>query len=564
MCKVDKKNNRILKTPYYEKTFIRHQKDLKDVAAGVRNDIRFNKKLGLMYVAIIEQMKHFEGELAGTYIVLEDWQKKAIAICFGWQKKRLDKNGNPLLKNGNVQWIRRFNTAFWFLSRKNGKSLLASGVGVAEAILTAESGNQIVAFATKKEQAKIVWNGCVNMIRTNKELLKKAPVAYSVINMKPTNTTIKPLGQDSHTEDGLNVGLGIGDEIHAHPDRKLINVIESSQGARLNPMMFYITTAGFDTASVGYQEYEYAKKVVDGIIKDDSYFAFICELDEGDDPFDESVWYKANPNLGISKSYDYMRKQAKQALERSETRNNFLVKDLNVWVNASEHFIKFSDWEKCKVDNIDLSDAVAILLGVDLSRVDDFTALAKTYIFPNNTIYTTQHYYIPQDNVYERESELRVPLTKWILEGHITATPGATINYDYIQKDILENIDKGVQEVCYDPYKAATLIQNIENASGFDDCVQIRQGYMTISEPTFNFRDYIKSGSLMHDGNPVTKWMVSNLTVITDAAGNIKPDKTKPNRKIDGCAAIINTLARSLVYESEDESVYEDRGIRSV
>jgi len=564
MCKVDKKNNRILKTPYYEKTFARHKKDLKDVAACVRNDIRFNKKLGLMYVAIIEQMKHFEGELAGTYIVLEDWQKKAIAICFGWQKKRLDKNGNPLLKNGNVQWIRRFNTAFWFLSRKNGKSLLASGVGVAEAILTAESGNQIVAFATKKEQAKIVWNGCVNMIRTNKELLKKAPVAYSVINMKPTNTTIKPLGQDSHTEDGLNVGLGIGDEIHAHPDRKLINVIESSQGARLNPMMFYITTAGFDTASVGYQEYEYAKKVVDGIIKDDSYFAFICELDEGDDPFDENVWYKANPNLGISKSYDYMRKQAKQALERSETRNNFLVKDLNVWVNASEHFIKFSDWEKCKVDNIDLSDAVAILLGVDLSRVDDFTALAKTYIFPDNTIYTTQHYYIPQDNVYERESELRVPLTKWILEGHITATPGATINYDYIQKDILENIDKGVQEVCYDPYKAATLIQNIENASGFEDCIQIRQGYMTISEPTFNFRDYIKSGSLMHDGNPVTKWMVSNLTVITDAAGNIKPDKTKPNRKIDGCAAIINTLARSLVYESEDESVYEDRGIRSV
>jgi len=563
MSETKKANNRIL--PYYEKTFERHKNDLAAVKAGLRDDIRFNKKLGHAYVVIIEKLKHFEGEWAGQLIKLEEWQKKALIICFGWQKKRLDKDGKPLRKNDKEQWIRRFNSAFWFIPRKNGKSILASGVGVAESVLTFEKGNQIVSYATKKEQAKIVWNGCKKMVESNKELSKKSNISYTTININPTGTTIKPLGRDSKTEDGLNVGLGIGDETHAHASREMREVIESSQGARLQPMMVDITTSGFDTASTGYQEYEYAKKVMDGIIEDDSYFAFICELDEGDDPFDENVWYKANPNLGVSKSWDYMRKQAKQAKERTESRNNFLVKDLNKWVNAAEHFVKYEDWEAAKVDEVDLSKAIAVFLGVDLSRNDDFTALAKLYMLPNKKFYTTQHYYIPKDNVREREAELRAPLTKWILEGHITATPGGSINYDYIQKDILKEIASGaINEICYDPYKAATLIKNIEDESAFEECIQIRQGYLTISEPTFNFRDYIKNGSLAHDGNPVTKWMVSNLSVLGDAAGNVKPDKTNQNRKIDGCAAIINTLARTVSYEPKEESVYESRGVRSV
>lgn len=550
--------------PYYEKTFERHVNDLKAVKAGLRDDIRFNKKLGLAYVAIIEKLKHFEGEWAGEYIKLEEWQKKALAICFGWQKKRLDRYGNPILKNGKPQWIRRFNYAFFFIPRKNGKSILASGVGVAESILTIEVGNQIVSYATKKDQAKIVWNGCKKMIESNKELSKKSTIAYSTININPTSTTIRPLGRDSKTEDGLNIGMAIGDETHAHKTREMREVIESSQGARLQPIMFDITTAGFDTASPGAEEYEYAKKIMDGVIEDDSYFAFICELDKDDDPFDENVWHKANPNLGVSKSWDYMRKQAKQAKERTESRNNFFVKDLNKWVNAAENFIKFEDWEACKVENIDLSEVLAVFLGIDLSRVDDFTAAAVTYMLPNNRYYTTQHYYVPADTVAERESELRAPLSKWILEGHITATPGNTIDYDYIENDMLEKIEQGVDEICYDPYRAATLIANIERKSGFEGCVQIRQGYLTISEPTFNFKDYIKKRTLMHDGNPVTKWMVSNMSVLSDATGNIKPDKSKPNRKIDGCAAIINTLARSIAYEPEEESVYEKRGVRGI
>lgn len=555
----------MLKKPYYEKTFDRHERDLADVASGKRDDIRFVKELGLAYVVIIERLHHFEGELAGQKIVLEDWQRRALTICFGWQRKRLGADGKPMMRDGNPVWVRRFNTALWYLARKNGKSILASGVALAESILTVEKGNQIVTFATKRDQAKIVWSGCEKMIGYNKDLRDNASVAYSTITVNKTDTTIRPLGRDSKTEDGLNIGFGVGDEIHAHPDRSLIEVVQSSQGARVQPMMFYITTAGFNLASPGYDEYEYAKKVMDGVIEDDGYFAFIAELDKDDDPFDESVWYKANPNLGISKTYDHMRNMANSAKERPSALNNFLVKELNRWVNAVENFIPFAKWKECAAPDTDVSEAYGILLGVDLSRTDDFTAKAKTYLLPNGKKHIKTHFYIPADNVKERERELRAPLTTWILQGFITATPGNTIDLEYIERDIINDIEQnGVNEICYDPYRAATLVSNIEKNTGFEGCVQIRQGFLTISEPTSNFKDDIKKGTVTHDGNPVMNWMVSNLTVLTDASGNIKPDKSHQTRKIDGCAAVINTYARSITFEPPVVSVYEERGLRSL
>jgi phage terminase large subunit-like protein len=555
----------ILDKPYYEKTFDRHKNDLKAVEAGMRDDIRFNKEIGLAYVAVIEQLHHTEGELAGQPLMLEDWERRVIAIMFGWQKRRLDKDGFPMLKNGKPQWIRRFSTAFIFLARKNGKSALASGITIAESVLTIEKGNQIVTFATKREQAKIVWGTCEKMLKYNKELQKQSNVSYSTITVGPTDTTIKPLGRDSKTEDGLNIGLGVGDEIHAHPDRGMIEVIESSQGARLQPLMVYITTAGFNIAGPGYEEYEYAKKVMDGVVEDDSYFAFIAELDADDDPFDESVWYKANPNLGVSKSWDYMRKQAKQAKERPEARNNFLVKDLNRWTNAAEEFISFDAWQRCAEPERDTSSAYGRLIGLDLSLHDDFTAAVKTYLFDDGSKHVIPHFYIPEGRVAERERELRVPLTAWVLEGHITATPGDVIDLDYIELDIIEAIEKEeISEIGYDPYRAATLIANIEKRTGFEGCVQVRQGSVTLSEPTTNFKNDIRTGKLTHDNNPVMNWMISNLTVLTDSSGNIKPDKSHPNKKIDGCAAAINTYACAVRFEPPNVSVYEERGLRSL
>jgi len=210
--------------PYYEKTFERHRNDLADVESGKRDDIRFIKKIGLAYIAVIEQLRHFEGELAGQRIKLEEWQKKVLVILFGWRKKALDGHGDPIVQNGKIKWIRRFNTAFFFIARKNGKSVLASGVAIAEAVLSVEKGNQIVSFATngvaiaeavlsvekgnqivsfatKKDQAKIVWFGCEKMISQNRDLQKNTTISYTKITINPTQTTIKPLGRDSQVYD---------------------------------------------------------------------------------------------------------------------------------------------------------------------------------------------------------------------------------------------------------------------------------------------------------------------------------------------------------------------------
>lgn len=241
------------------------------------------------------------------------------------------------------------------------------------------------------------------------------------------------------------------------------------------------------------------------------------------------------------------------------------LKDLNRWVNAAENFIAFDDWKRNAQPGRDVSGAIGRLLGVDLSLHDDFTAKVKTYLMPDGSKHMKAHFYIPEDNVADRARELRVPLVKWVLEGYITATPGAVIDLDYIERDIIADIEaEQIGELGYDPYRAATLIGNIEKKTGFAGAVQIRQGSVTLSEPTVQFKNDIRTGRLTHDGNPCMSWMVSNLTVITDSNGNIKPNKSNPNRKIDGPAATINTYACAVRFETPQESVYETRGIRSL
>ncbi len=535
--------------PYYEKTFERHKQDLEDVKSGKKKNLRFNKKLGLAYVSIIEQLKHYKGEFAGQKIKLEDWQKKLVAILFGWQKL-----------NSKCEWVRRFNTAFIFIPRKNGKTILASGIAIADAILSGEYGGEIVIFATKREQAKLCWVGCEKMIESHPDLKKESKIAYSTILIKPTDTTIKPLGRDSKTEDGLSVSLGIADEYHAHPDNSLWEVIESSQGARKQPLMIAITTAGFYIESPAYAMYEYAKKVLDGVIEDDNFFAFIAEADKDDDPFSEETWIKANPNYDVSFNKDYMQKQALSAKNRPELRNNFLVKHLNIWTTSAEEFISFAEWKACKGEIAEDGRKVA---GIDLSVTDDFSSLVVT-IYKDGKYYIKPKFYIPEDGVKEREKELRVPLFMWVKEGFVIATPGNSINYDYILADIEKELSE-FEALCYDPYRAKIIINRLENEFGYEDSIPIRQGYLTLSSPTGFLRSLIREKKLVHNDNPVMNWMISNVAIKRDEAGNIKPDKSNPRKKIDGVAALINTLAYfEIEAENNASSVYETRGIRSL
>ncbi|MFW0714096.1 terminase large subunit [Aliarcobacter butzleri] len=538
--------------PYYEKTFERHQKDLERVKNKTALHLRFNKKLGLAYIKIIEQLKHYKGELAGQTIKLEPWQKKMICIAFGWQKL-----------SSKSKWVRRFNTIFIFIPRKNGKTLLVSAISIADSIILGEVGGEVVIFATKNKQAKLAWTGVEKMIEAHKELKDKSKSGYGVITLTQNDTSFSTLGRDSDTEDGLNVSLGIADEYHAHPDNSLYDVVESSQGARVQPLMLSITTAGFALSSPAYLMYIYAKNILEERIEDDNFFAFIAEPDKNDDPFIESTWIKANPNYGVSVSKDYMERKAKEAIERPETKNNFLVKNLNKWSNTAEEFIPYQDWLDCSnPDKFDtLPKDIKKVIGIDLSITDDFSSRADIYEY-NNEYFIDIDFYIPKDTIFERERTLKVPLSSWVEQGYITATPGKTVDYDFIYDDMSKTIDKTLANV-YDPYKAKHLIKKLEE-DGFEDNIPLRQGFLSISSPTKFLLVLVKTKRLNHKNNPVLNWMISNLSIVRDQNDNIKPDKSDRNRKIDGVAAIINALSYFEAIQEVVKNVYEERGLRKL
>jgi len=539
-----------MSVPYYEKTFERHKRDLEDVKSGKKPHLRFNKKLGLAYVAVIEQLKHYKGELAGQNIKLEPWQKKMTAILFGWQRK-----------NDKGEWVRRFNTAFIFIPRKNGKTILGSAFAIADSIILGEIGGEVVIFATKRKQAGLAWHGCEMMLKMHPELKKYTKVAYSTIRITKKDITFDTLGRDSDTEDGLNVSFGLADEYHAHPDNSLWNVVESSMGARKQPIMMAITTAGFDIESPAYAMYEYAKKVVEGVVEDDTFFSFVAEPDPGDDIFKEETWIKANPNYGVSVSKDYMQRKAQAALNRPEERNNFKVKNLNIWTAQAEAFVKFEDWKACAGELV--KDNGSIVAGIDLSLTDDFSSIVYVAV-RDEIFYIYPKFYIPESAVLERERDLRVPLYTWVKEGYITTTKGKSIDYETMLRIIEAELPR-TEVVCYDPYRAKIIVNRLENELGYDSCIPIRQGFLTLSSPTSFLRNLIREKKIIHDNNPVMNWMMSNMTIVYDKAGNIKPDKSNPRRKIDGVAALINTLAYLVLeYEEKKTSIYETRGIRAL
>lgn len=535
--------------PYYEKTFERHKRDLAAVENGLRDDIRFNKKLGFAYVAIIQKLKHYKGELAGQYIILAEWQIKSIVIAMGWERR-----------NSKGEWVRRFNTLFWFLPRKNGKTILASGLSIADIILRGEQGGEVVYFATKRAQAKLAWDGTEKMLMSHPELKEYTKEAYSKLTFSKNDTTFTTLGRDSDTEDGLNVSIGIADEHHAHPDDSLWDVVKSSQGARKQPLMVSITTAGFNIASPCYNLYLHAKKVLDEVFEDDSLFAFIAEADADDDPFVESTWIKANPNYGISVGVDDFRISAKEAYERPDKLNNFLVKKLNRWTNQAEAYLPYDKWMKCAGELIAFKRNI---IGMDLSITDDFSANVFVYE-ENGKVYVKSKFYIPERNIHERERELKVPLFSWVQSGHITATPGNSIDYDYISADIEKELSS-CDAFCYDPYKATVIVSKLEKQYGFDSCIPIRQGFLSLSSPTKYLLDLVRDEKIVHDNNPVMNWMVSNLSILTDPSGNIKPNKSSHIAKIDGVGALINILAYIISSrEAQKVNPYESRGIRFI
>lgn len=526
----------------------RHRRDLEmGGERGLYFDVAAARAVIAFYPLVL---RHSKGRWSRSPIWLEPWQQFALWSVFGW--KRADG-------------LRRFRSVYLEVARKNGKSTLAAGVGLYLMHADGEPGAEVYTAATKVEQARIVHQESIRMVKQSPLLSAELGVLKNNIHSEATFSKYEPVGSNSETLDGLNVHGALIDELHAHPDGDLYNVLETGTGSRDQPLIFVITTAGFDGHSFCKQQHDYAERVLDGTLDDDSLFALIYTLDRDGDELeawdDESNWIKANPNLGISKYLETMRDKARKARAQPGQLNTFLTKELNVWTSARERAIAPEQWQRCDGGPVD-EDALAgrrCWLGVDLSSTTDITAAVYVFEPDDGGVRPVLfRFFMPADNVRERVRRDRVRYDAWARDGYMQLTPGNVIDDAWIQAQIETDLERfDVQEIAFDPWNATWLSNQLQAGGlGSAELIAFRQGYQSMSPAVQKLEAAIGRADFNHGGNPVAAWMSSNLTWAVDPAGNKKPDKSKSTEKIDGMVALIMAYYRA-VLDVDNVSIYE-------
>ena len=505
--------------------------------------LRFDREAGDRVVRWVERYcHHFTGEWAGKRIVLEEWQREVTREVFGWMRE---------------DGLRRFRTAYIEIPRKNGKSTWSAPLGLYLMVGDGEPGAQVFASATKRDQAKIVWGSALQMVRRSPDLRAVITEYHSALVDEANAARFEPLGADSKTLDGLNPHGNIVDELHAHKDRGVWDVLDTAMGARRQPLTIAITTAGlFDPTSIGWEQHDYATKVLEGTFDDDAFFAYIAAADEGDDYFSEETQRKANPNYGVSVKPDYLAAQAAKAQRQPSFLNEYLRLHLNVWTAQASRWLSLEQWDRLatRVDLESLRGRVCFG-GLDLSSKLDLTALVLAFPEDDGSVLLVPRFWLPEDRVKEELLKGHAHYQNWMQGDHLIATPGAVIDQEFIRSEVNKLSSMfDLRELAYDRWGATALATRLAEDDG-RPLVEFGQGYRSMSEPAKDFEGRIISGRLRHDGNPVLRWCVSNVTVRSDPAGNIKPDKETSTGKIDGVVAAVMGLARANLAGSDSPLV---------
>ena len=525
----------------------RHVRDLKD---GHKRGLRFDAAEGLRWVKFAETcIYHSKGEWGGRPLVLEPWQAWQFYVFFGW--KRTDGT-------------RRFRSWYDEVARKNGKTMKAAIVGLGGMTIDGEPGAEVFAVATKRDQARLVFDDAVAMVRASQPLRDRIQIYKHSLVIEANRCKFEPLSADAKTMDGLNPHNCIVDEVHAHKTREVVDVLKSGLGARRQPITHYITTAGYDRHSVCYELRDYSEKVLarslvgDVMEGDDGHFATIYTLDDGDDWQDEKTWIKANPNLGVSVKLDFLREECARVKQLPAAQQEFRRKHCNQWTESNETWIDADLWKQnASPFELDDMQGERVFIGLDLATRTDLAAAA--YLFPVEDGYKlATRFWVPAENVARRQHKDGVSYQAWIDAGYIETTPGDAIDYAYIRHRIMQDANRfDIIEVASDPWNALETLTRL--AEEGVKVTEVRQGFGSLTGPTKELEVLLLRKQLRHDDNPVMNWMVSNVVLEKDAAGNVKPSKAKSTQKIDGVAATVTALAAALKSEG-GASVYDTRG----
>lgn len=534
------------------------ERHLRDLETGPSRGLKWDPGAAEHAIAFFGFLRHYKGkQWNGQPFILEAWQQFRVGSVFGWKRRDEDTG----------EWIRRFRVAYNEVGRKNGKTTEAAGIALYMMDADGEPGAEVYSAATKRDQAKIVWTDAARMVRKSKGLANRITVLRGKCNMNVDETASKfePLGADEDTLDGLNIHCAIIDELHAHRTRGVWDVLETGTGSRREPLIWVITTAGFDQSGICYENRNYSIEVLEGRIQDDSWFAYIATLDEDDDWKDESCWIKANPNLGVSVSLHELRSLVEKAKRLPAAQNNLQTKRFNVWTQQANRWIDLDLWDEnaglVVEENLKGRTCYG---GLDLASVSDMVAWVM--VFPHDedaeTLDILCRFWCPEARVHADNNRYRAQYQVWVKQGFLVATPGDATDYGFVKKQILDDaarfklVDLNVDRL----FQAHEISTNLAN-EGLT-VVGMGQGYFSMAAPMQEFERRLLMHKIHHGGNPVLRWMAGNVSVKPDEAGNLKPDKATSQGKIDGIVALVMALDRAMRHVRK-KPIDVDRAVRT-
>lgn len=541
--------NEVVTGKYVYLAVLRHYRDLKE--AGARGLV-FQPDHAWHIIHFIERFfVHIKGPLTGKPILLDPWQKFWTAVLYGWRHA--------------ATGLRRFTRSYEEVARKNGKSTWKGPQGAYLFSMAGQGGAEVYAVATTRAQAMTVFKPAFDNIKRwcrRSERTRRSFRIYEGANQEKVqfgdSNVFQPLPANAEHLDGLNPSAIMYDELHAASNRDVWDVMESALGAREDPLLSAITTAGFILNGICVEIRSYLVSILEGRRQDDAFFGYIYTLDVGDDYYDERNWPKANPGLGRSKMWDYMRTQARKAKALPGARANFLTKDLNIWCNDAEGWFDIQVWDRCGKPFLPaMLKGRRCYGGLDLASVRDLTAFVL--VFPplegETTVHVLAWHWVPESKLLE-EAEDEASYRQWVEEGWLNATPGNVTDYSAVRQVIVQaGKDFDIVELGFDDWNAQHLVNELM-AEGLP-MVNIPQNTGGMGPGSKELEKLVYGGMLAHGGNPVLRYCAGNVSLLFDSNGNYRPNKktSKENGRIDGIVATVMALGR---YARPDETGDED------
>lgn len=549
-------SGRVVAGPLVRRAGARH---LRDLEHGAERGLRFDPEAADHALEFFTYLRLAEGEFADQPFTLHPSQVFIVGSLFGWVR--------------SDDGFRRFRTAYVEEAKGNGKTPLCAGLGLYGLAADDEPAAQVYAAAVTREQAGILFSDATAMASRSPELRRLLTITAHNIGYEAHGSYFRPVSSEGRSLDAKRVHMALIDEVHEHRTPVVVNKMRAGTKGRRQALVVEITNSGYDRASVCWEHHEYSRAVLEETIENDSWFAYVCSLDEGDDPFtDETCWPKVNPLLGVSVTPRYLREQVAEAQGLPTKRA--IVSRLNfcIWTQGETRWLDADVFADAADAPGPIPSTTEVWGGLDLASTTDLTALFL--LAPRKECPVEGHagrcfdvrcrFWVPQDGIELRSRRDHVPYDAWADEGWITATPGNVTDYDRIRADLAELADSLVfRSIGFDRWNATQLVTQL-GGDGFD-MLPVGQGYASLSGPAKLLEAHVAGRFIHHDGNPVLRWMVANAVAEMDPAGNVKPSKAKSTERIDGVAAWCDALFAWMGSDTDGfVSVYETRGLATI